>query len=116
MERRYNVHYRNYTENLNKLLEKSDTIIKENDPEKIKELYWELNLNGGGYKNLNFFWDTIMPYQGERPEGPRYYPTIHQEIFFHFGTFNKFLENFKAKAEKIKGNGWLWLVANRDNR
>ena len=61
--------------------------------------------NGAQVWNHTFFWNCLKPNGGGKPTG-----TLLAKIEADLGSFDKFLEDFKAAATTQFGSGWAWLV------
>jgi len=55
--------------------------------------------------NHTFFWHSLKPNGGGKPAG-----ALLAKIEADFGSFEKFVEEFKAAAATQFGSGWAWLV------
>jgi Fe-Mn family superoxide dismutase len=55
--------------------------------------------------NHAFYWNCIAPHGGGAPSG-----AIAATIASDFGSFEKFVEEFKAAGGTQFGSGWAWLV------
>jgi Fe-Mn family superoxide dismutase len=55
--------------------------------------------------NHTFFWGCMKPNGGGRPQGE-----LARRIDGTFGSYDKFVEQFKAAAVGRFGSGWGWLV------
>lgn len=55
--------------------------------------------------NHEFFWGCMKPGGGGKPSGE-----LLQLIERDFGSFEKFVEEFKSAAATQFGSGWAWLV------
>jgi Fe-Mn family superoxide dismutase len=55
--------------------------------------------------NHTFYWRSMRPDGGGRPEGP-----VLTEIERTFGSFDSFRERFIEAANGEFGSGWAWLV------
>jgi Fe-Mn family superoxide dismutase len=109
MEFHHDKHHKAYVDNSNKLLsgnplEKEDikTIIKKtaNDP-KMTGIF----NNVAQAWNHTFFWNCMKKGGGKKPSGP-----IADKINTDFGSYDKFVEEFKAAGATLFGSGWVWLV------
>ena len=56
--------------------------------------------------NHTFFWHCMTPGGGGKPTG-----RLAQALDAAFGSYEKFVEQFKANAVGRFGSGWGWLVA-----
>jgi Fe-Mn family superoxide dismutase len=72
----------------------------------IKELVPTFN-NAAQLFNHNFYWDSMKPNGGGKPQGK-----ILQAIEQSFGTFDVFVKTFSESAAAQFGSGWTWLVKN----
>ena len=55
--------------------------------------------------NHSFYWQCIKPGGGGQPTG-----ALADKINADFGSFEKFVEAFKAAGATQFGSGWAWLV------
>lgn len=107
MNLHYNKHHQAYITNLNAALEKYETAEKNGDVATMIALQPAIKFNGGGYVNHSIFWTNLAPQSqggGNAPEG-KLADAINQE----FGSLDKFIEKFNAKAAPVQGSGWGWL-------
>ncbi|MGX7199939.1 superoxide dismutase [Enterococcus nangangensis] len=112
MHLHHDKHHQTYVNNLNAALGKHseldsvalDDLLRGIDrvPQDIRQAV--IN-NGGGHANHSFFWNIMAPNAGGAPRGD-----IKDAIDEAFGSFDKFLEEFKAAATGRFGSGWAWLV------
>lgn len=58
--------------------------------------------------NHTFFWNSLKHGGGGKPAG-----AVLSKIETDFGSFDKFLEDFKAAATTQFGSGWAWLVLDK---
>lgn len=71
------------------------------------------NSDGGLFNNAaqvwnhTFYWNCLSPNGGGEPTG-----AIADKINAKFGSFDKFKEEFSAKAGGNFGSGWTWLIEN----
>ncbi len=59
--------------------------------------------------NHTFYWHSIKPGGGGLPTGE-----LAKKIDADFGSFDKFVEAFKAAGATQFGSGWAWLVLDGD--
>ncbi|CAF1699500.1 unnamed protein product [Brassica oleracea] len=107
-------HHKTYVENLNKQILGTDL-----DGLSLEEVVL-LSYNRGNMLpafnnaaqawNHEFFWESIQPGGGGKPSGD-----LLRLIERDFGSFDDFVERFKAAASSNFGSGWTWLAykANR---
>jgi Fe-Mn family superoxide dismutase len=55
--------------------------------------------------NHTFYWHSMKPQGGNKPSGE-----LASQIEKDFGSFDKFVEEFKAAGATQFGSGWAWLV------
>nr|KJB06967.1 hypothetical protein B456_001G052700 [Gossypium raimondii]KJB06971.1 hypothetical protein B456_001G052700 [Gossypium raimondii]KJB06973.1 hypothetical protein B456_001G052700 [Gossypium raimondii] len=107
-------HHRTYVENLNKQvvgtdlegLSLEDIIIVTYNKGDILPAF----NNAAQAWNHDFFWESMKPGGGGKPSGD-----LLDLIERDFGSFERFIEEFKAAAATQFGSGWAWLAykANR---
>ncbi len=61
--------------------------------------------NGGGHYNHSLFWQCMAPSAGGQPDGP-----LFDALVAKYGDFEKFKDEFNAKALSVFGSGWVWLT------
>ena len=105
----YGKHHKAYVDNLNKLLagtewegKSLEEIIRlaAADPAKVGVFN-----NAAQVWNHTFFWHCMKPQGGGRPTGK-----LAKMLDEAFGSYEKFVEQFKATAVGRFGSGWGWLV------
>ena len=109
MEYHYGKHHRAYVTNLNNLQEGTEykdmsleDIIKKAPPSGIYN-------NAAQVWNHTFFWSCLRPNGGGNPVG-----ALADAITAQWGSFDKFKEDFSAKAAGNFGSGWTYLVKKSD--
>ncbi len=111
LEFHHGKHHKAYVDNANKLLAGTDlenqdleTIIKKSagDPAKVG-----IFNNAAQVWNHSFYWKCMKPNGGGAPTG-----AIASKISADFGSFEKFVEEFKNAGVTQFGSGWAWLVLN----
>ncbi len=107
MEIHYTRHHAAYTNNLNTAVAVTDM-----DKLSIEELMKSVSKytvavrnNGGGFYNHSLFWKLMAPNAGGEPQG-----MVLDALNRHFGSFDKFKEEFSRAAAGRFGSGWAWLV------
>ncbi|KKQ44620.1 MAG: Superoxide dismutase [Candidatus Woesebacteria bacterium GW2011_GWA1_37_8] len=118
MEIHHGKHHQAYVDNLNKALEKYPQFVDKNiedilsDINSIPEEIRQQVLNhGGGHANHSFFWKNLAPNAKEVPGGE-----FIEAIKTVFGDFDKFKEQFSAKAMGVFGSGWAFLILTPDKK
>ena len=114
MDLHYNKHHKAYVDNLNKALDQFAEAEKKNDLPGMTGLLAAIKFNGGGNINHSIFWTNLAPKSqggGTPPTGP-----LADAIKEEFGSLEKFIETFSAKAVGIQGSGWAWLGYNKTTK
>lgn len=102
-------HHNTYVTNLNNLVKDSDLagksledIIKAVAGDAAKAGVFN---NAAQVWNHTFYWNSMKPNGGGKPTGD-----LAAKIDADFGSYDKFVEEFKAAATTQFGSGWAWLV------
>lgn len=113
MQLHWDKHHRGYVTNLNKALADLEAATAKKDLAQQIALQKAIRFNGGGNINHSIFWTNLSPESqegGKAPEGD-----LAEEIKKNFGSLEKFIEAFSAKAAALQGSGWTWLGYNKAN-
>jgi len=109
LEFHHGKHHNAYVQNANKLIagteyEKMDeiSIIKKTSGDTSKIGIFN---NVAQAWNHAFYWKCLKPNGGGKPGG-----AIAQRIVKDFGSYEKFVEEFKNAGATQFGSGWAWLV------
>lgn len=109
LEFHHGKHHNAYVVNLNKLLETSDLagksleeIIMASAKDASKAGIFN---NAAQIWNHTFYWHSMKQGGGGAPTG-----AIAKKIDEDFGSFEKFVEEFKTAGATQFGSGWAWLV------
>ena len=114
LEFHHGKHHRAYVDNLNKLIAGTDLESKQleeiiktaaQDPAKIG-----IFNNAAQVWNHTFYWNCLKPGGGGTPAGP-----VAAKINEAFGSYEKFVEEFKNAGLTQFGSGWAWLVLDGNN-
>jgi Fe-Mn family superoxide dismutase len=99
-------HHNSYVVNLNNLLgddsRSLEDIMKETAGDAAKAGVFN---NAAQIWNHTFYWHSMAPNGGGAPTG-----AIADKINEDFGSYDKFVEEFKAAGATQFGSGWAWLV------
>lgn len=113
----YNIHYRNYTDKLNKYLKDINYNYKysaEYLAKNINILPMEnrdvILFNLGGYLNHSLYFYNLTDKKKEIPK------ELLDEINKYFGSFSLFKEEFIDMALEVKGSGYTFLVLDKNNK
>ncbi len=101
----YGKHHAAYVNNLNGLIE--GTNLADSSLEDIVTSAEPGGLfnNAAQVWNHTFYWHSMKPGGGGKPTG-----AIAAKIDADFGSYDKFVEEFKAAGATQFGSGWAWLV------
>jgi Fe-Mn family superoxide dismutase len=109
LEFHHEKHHKAYVDNTNKLisgtdLEKLDleTIVKRTVGDASRVAIFN---NAAQAWNHSFYWKCMKPKGGGAPSG-----AIVQKINADFGSYEKFVEEFKNAGLTQFGSGWAWLI------
>lgn len=97
-------HHNAYVTNLNKLIEGTEFENKSLE-DIIKHSSGGIFNNAAQVWNHTFFWHSLSPKGGGKPSG-----ALADKINNDFGSFDKFVEEFKNAGATQFGSGWAWLV------
>lgn len=111
----YNIHYKNYIDNLNKLLKKNNydyrysmeelaTRIDLFDIEDRAEILYNL----GGALNHELYFSGMSDKKNNKPVG-----NLKENIDEEYGDYEKFKKEFKKKALELKGSGSTALIIDK---
>jgi len=110
LEFHHGKHHNAYVTNLNKLIEGTDManssleeIIVKTKGDAGKAGIFN---NAAQVWNHSFYWNCMKPNGGGQPEGK-----LLEMINNSFGSFEKFVEEFKNAAATQFGSGWAWLIS-----
>lgn len=113
LEFHHDKHHNAYVVNANKMLEgtgmendSQEEIIKKTAGDQSKAGIFN---NVGQVWNHTFYWNCMKKGGGGKPEGE-----IAERINKDFGSYEKFVEEFKNAGVTQFGSGWAWLVLNGD--
>ncbi len=112
----YNKHEQNYLNQLNKLLLENNYDYRYS----LGELIYHVNefnssdredilYNIGGVLNHDLYWKSINSKRKTKPQG-----LLKQMIENKYGSFDRFFNEFKSNALKLKGSGYTFLILNEN--
>lgn len=109
LEFHYGKHHQAYVTNLNKLVEGTplaeaslEEVIMQSAKDSSKQGIFN---NAAQVWNHTFYWHSMKNAGGGKPSGE-----IAKKIDADFGSFDKFVEEFKNAGATQFGSGWAWLV------
>ena len=113
----YNIHYRNYTDKLNKYLKDinynykySAEYLAKNIDILPMENRDEILFNLGGYLNHSLYFYNLTDKKKEISK------ELLDEINKYFGSFSLFKEEIIDMALEVKGSGYTFLVLDKNNK
>ena len=109
LEFHHGKHHAGYVTNLNSLVAGTDLEAKSLE-ETVQAVAGDTSKagvfnNAAQVWNHSFYWQCIKPNGGGTPSG-----ALLDKINADFGSFEKFVEEFKAAGATQFGSGWAWLV------
>ena len=109
LEFHHGKHHAAYVTNLNNLVAGTDLETK-NLEETVQAVAGDAGKagvfnNAAQVWNHSFYWQCMKPGGGDRPTG-----ALADKINADFGSFEAFVEQFKAAGATQFGSGWAWLV------
>jgi Fe-Mn family superoxide dismutase len=113
LEFHYGKHHNAYVVNGNKLIQGTE-LSKASLEEIISKTAGDASRagifnNAAQVWNHTFYWQCMKPNGGGPPYGP-----IAEKINAAFGSYEKFVEEFKNAGATQFGSGWAWLVLKDD--
>ncbi|CEK12121.1 superoxide dismutase [Fe] [Legionella hackeliae] len=109
LEYHYGKHHSAYVTNLNKLIPGTE-FENLSLEDIIKKSSGGIFNNAAQVWNHTFYWHCLSPNGGGEPTGK-----IGDAIGKHFGSFEKFKEEFSQVAATTFGSGWAWLVQDKNS-
>lgn len=103
-------HHRAYVDKLNSLVQGPPWRGRPLD-EVVKNADGALFNNAAQAWNHAFYWNCLSPKRGLSPS-----PLLLQALVRDFGSFQDFMERFRAAALAKFGSGWTWLALNAEGR
>lgn len=109
LEFHHDKHHAAYVKNYNAAVEGTDLANKSIE-EVIKAIAGDASKagifnNAAQAWNHSFYWQCMKPNGGGTPSG-----ALAEKINADFGSFEKFVEEFKKAGATQFGSGWAWLV------
>jgi superoxide dismutase, Fe-Mn family len=108
-------HHKAYVDNLNKLIETTANEFVGQSLEEVVKTSEGKNPgvfnNSAQVWNHTFYWHSMKANGGGKPTG-----AIAAKIDADFGSYENFVEQFKAAGATQFGSGWAWLVQGADGK
>ncbi|MDE0091963.1 MAG: superoxide dismutase [Fe] [Oligoflexia bacterium] len=105
----YGKHHKTYVDKLNAQIAGTD-LDKASLEDIVKSSQGGIFNNSAQVWNHSFYWNCLSPQGGSAPTGH-----VLSAIEKHFSSFEKFKEEFSARAMTQFGSGWAWLVKEGDS-
>ena len=100
----YGKHHKAYVDKLNVQIENTEW-ERASLEEIVKSSSGGVFNNAAQVWNHTFYWNSLSEKRGGQPSGD-----LVKVLEKNFGSFEKFKEDFTAKALSQFGSGWAWLV------
>jgi Fe-Mn family superoxide dismutase len=107
MRLHHDIHHLGYVKGLNNAESKIAEARESGDYGLIKHWEREAAFHGAGHFLHCIFWENMSPDGGGEPSG-----ALADAINQRFGSFDKFIGQFKAAGGAVEGSGWVLLVKN----
>ncbi len=107
MRLHHDKHHLAYVNGLNNAEAKLAEARQKNDFALVKHWEREAAFHGAGHFLHCIFWDNMTPNGGGQPSG-----ALLDGITSRFGSFEAFMNHFKAAGAAVEGSGWVLLVRN----
>ena len=105
----YGKHHQGYVNKLNGLIK--GTELEKEKLETIMEKTAKDASNKGIYNNAAQVWNHTFYWNGMKKDGGgQSSGSLLENIEKDFGSFGKFVEEFKKAGATLFGSGWVWLV------
>ena len=107
MRLHHDIHHLGYVKGLNNAEAKLAEARESGDFGLVKHWEREVAFHGAGHYLHCIFWENMAPNAGGQPSG-----SLADAIVSRFGSFEKFMAQFKAAGGAVEGSGWGLLVHN----
>ncbi len=107
MRLHHDIHHLGYVNGLNKAELELAKARETNDFALVKHWERELAFHGAGHFLHCIFWENMAPNAGGHATGK-----LAEAIDKKFGSFDKFISQFKAAGTAVEGSGWVLLTHN----
>lgn len=108
MRLHHDKHHLAYVNGLNTAEAKLAEAREKNDFALVKHWEREAAFHGAGHFLHCIFWENMSPNGGGEPTG-----RLADLIAQNFGSYEKFINQFKAAGAAVEGSGWVLLVHNK---
>lgn len=108
MRLHHDKHHLAYVNGLNNAEAKLAEAREKGDFGLVKHWEREAAFHGAGHFLHCIFWENMSPNGGGEPTG-----RLADLIAQNFGSFEKFMSQFKAAGAAVEGSGWVLLVHNK---
>ena len=111
MKLHHDIHHLGYVKGLNNAETKLAEARESGDYGLVKHWEREAAFHGAGHYLHCIFWENMGPNGGGEPSG-----ALADAINRDFGSFDKFMAQFKAAGGAVEGSGWVLLVQNNESK
>jgi len=111
LEYHYGKHHAGYVANINKLIEGTEFADKTLEEIILQTKNKTMYNNAAQVFNHTFYWNCMTPQEQGGPTGQ-----LKTLIEKHWGSFDKFKEQFLQAAATLFGAGWTWLILTKDGK
>lgn len=108
MRLHHDKHHLAYVNGLNNAEAKLAEAREKGDFGLVKHWEREAAFHGAGHFLHCIFWENMSPNGGGEPTG-----RLADLLAQNFGSFEKFMSQFKAAGAAVEGSGWVLLVHNK---
>jgi Fe-Mn family superoxide dismutase len=108
MDLHHSKHHAAYVSGLNKALRELKTAREGGDLGLVKHWSREVSFHGSGHVNHTLFWQMMAP--AGKGGGGQAQGKLLEAVNRDFGSWDQFVNQFKAAANQVEGGGWAWLV------
>lgn len=112
MELHHTKHHQGYVDKLNSAISQAPELKDKSLEDLLTSLdqvpevvRMAIRNQGGGHYNHSLFWQWMNPDGGGEPGGE-----LADKLNEKYGSFQKFVDEFSAKAGSVFGSGWAWLM------
>lgn len=107
MHLHHDKHHLAYVNGLNNAEARLAEARQRNEFALVKHWERELAFHGAGHFLHCIFWENMAPNGGGKPSG-----ALLDALSGRFGSYDSFMNHFKAAAVAVEGSGWALLVKN----
>ena len=103
-------HHKAYVDGYNKFGAELAQALHNKDHFQAQKLVGKVNFHSGGHNAHSLFWENLAPINNGGGALPAPNSPLSQAIHDHFGSYDKFIDEFNKTCADIQGSGWAWLA------